>query len=370
LELKCCDFSTSFSAGTTYLASGMASGGVLSVSINGGTMATGSATFSGTGTFTVGAGYTDNRAKYSGAINEAIVFNSALTTSQRQQVEGYLAQKWGLQANLPATHPYYATSTTQLYKRPVFQRTFGPQDIQGCAMWFDAADTATLTFSGSTVTQWADKSGNGYNATNGTYVAPTYSASGFNGKYPALLFNGSSTMLNTPAILPTPVLSLNGTDTTLFLVFNYVFTGTNYGAYGLGTNNNTYVLRTPWNTGSFGTAIIDTAGSATGSRILYTFGGAQAAAQLYTITRSGASHYFYQFGSLTASNLSATGTVGTTSQTFGIGGGVGDAVYFNSYISELIIYNYALSSIQRQQVEQYLGWKWGLISSLASGHSW
>jgi hypothetical protein len=30
-----------------------------------------------------------------------------LTTTQRQQVEGYLAWKWGLQTALPTTHPYY-----------------------------------------------------------------------------------------------------------------------------------------------------------------------------------------------------------------------------------------------------------------------
>jgi hypothetical protein len=37
---------------------------------------------------------------------EIIHYNSALTTSQRQQVEGYLAWKWGLQGNLPANHPF------------------------------------------------------------------------------------------------------------------------------------------------------------------------------------------------------------------------------------------------------------------------
>lgn len=41
---------------------------------------------------------------YSGTICEIIVFNVFLTTTQRQQVESYLAQKWGLRANLPAVH--------------------------------------------------------------------------------------------------------------------------------------------------------------------------------------------------------------------------------------------------------------------------
>jgi len=37
---------------------------------------------------------------------EVIVYNSVLTTPQVQLVEGYLAWKWGLNANLPPAHPY------------------------------------------------------------------------------------------------------------------------------------------------------------------------------------------------------------------------------------------------------------------------
>ena len=39
-------------------------------------------------------------------LSEMIAFSPALTTPQRQQVEGYLAQKWGLTASLPSTHPF------------------------------------------------------------------------------------------------------------------------------------------------------------------------------------------------------------------------------------------------------------------------
>ena len=37
---------------------------------------------------------------------ENVVYNNSLTTPQQQQIEGYLAWKWGLQSNLPANHPY------------------------------------------------------------------------------------------------------------------------------------------------------------------------------------------------------------------------------------------------------------------------
>ena len=55
-------------------------------------------------------------------------------------------------------------------------------------MWLDGADTSSMTFSGSTITQWSDKSGNGKNATaTGT---PTYLTGG------GVNFNGSSYFLN------------------------------------------------------------------------------------------------------------------------------------------------------------------------------
>jgi hypothetical protein len=38
---------------------------------------------------------------------EILIYSTVLTTAQRQQIEGYLAWKWGLQQNLPtSTHPY------------------------------------------------------------------------------------------------------------------------------------------------------------------------------------------------------------------------------------------------------------------------
>jgi hypothetical protein len=59
------------------------------------------------------------------------------------------------------------------------------------ALWLDAADTSTVILNGSTVSQWADKSGNGRNASQGTAaIQPTYLATGFNGR-PTLQTDGS-----------------------------------------------------------------------------------------------------------------------------------------------------------------------------------
>ncbi len=43
---------------------------------------------------------------YTGQIGEVVVYNRYLTTLESEEIEGYLACKWGLQARLPANHPY------------------------------------------------------------------------------------------------------------------------------------------------------------------------------------------------------------------------------------------------------------------------
>jgi hypothetical protein len=55
---------------------------------------------------------------------------------------------------------------------------FSPTSIAGIKAWYDAADTGTISLSGSAVTQWNDKSGNAFNLTQGT--AARRPASGVN----------------------------------------------------------------------------------------------------------------------------------------------------------------------------------------------
>ena len=43
---------------------------------------------------------------HQGLISEILIYNTSLSQSTRQQIEGYLAAKWMIQSNLPASHPY------------------------------------------------------------------------------------------------------------------------------------------------------------------------------------------------------------------------------------------------------------------------
>jgi hypothetical protein len=52
----------------------------------------------------------DTGASFQGVFYEIIAYNTVLSTTERQTVEGYLAWKWGLQAQLPSTHPHISAA--------------------------------------------------------------------------------------------------------------------------------------------------------------------------------------------------------------------------------------------------------------------
>jgi hypothetical protein len=41
-----------------------------------------------------------------GFVGEVVYTNTAISTADRQRLEGYCAWKWGLEASLPAGHPF------------------------------------------------------------------------------------------------------------------------------------------------------------------------------------------------------------------------------------------------------------------------
>jgi Concanavalin A-like lectin/glucanases superfamily/Glycine rich protein len=103
--------------------------------------------------FTIGGeGYLGSLATYTTSvkINEIVVYNSVLNDGQRQQVEGYLAQKWKIASSLPTTHPFYKSIP---YSISPGVSTYTPQVFLSGAYYTPGSTT------------WADQSPNGRNAT-------------------------------------------------------------------------------------------------------------------------------------------------------------------------------------------------------------
>ena len=97
-----------------------------------------------------------------GNIAEFIYYTS-ITSTQRQQVEGYLTQKWGITASLPGGHPGLTQTLygaqynyTRFLSKQLYYNFFSPRQIPGCILWLDAADASSVTTSGTTVTAIRD----------------------------------------------------------------------------------------------------------------------------------------------------------------------------------------------------------------------
>jgi hypothetical protein len=75
--------------------------------LNGGTAAIGGAPeFTADRVTYLGVDATNPIFYYVGYVMEVLIYNKVLTTTERQQVESYLAWKWSLQASLPSDHAY------------------------------------------------------------------------------------------------------------------------------------------------------------------------------------------------------------------------------------------------------------------------
>jgi hypothetical protein len=97
----------SYTAGALAVFYSELSGGNIRIRVNGGNeTAVASGVNSGLTTINIGRQFNNNNYCFDGRICEIIFFRQALGSPQRQAIEGYLAHKWGLTGDLPATHPY------------------------------------------------------------------------------------------------------------------------------------------------------------------------------------------------------------------------------------------------------------------------
>jgi hypothetical protein len=289
-----------------------------------------------------------------GRMYEVILYSSPLTTTQRQQIEGYLAWKWGLNTALPSP------TTPWLQLKRSLTPVFTPTQIPGCSFWLDAADTASMTLSGSNLSQWRDKSGNGH---IGTAVASPVLTT-VDG-VPAVTFNGSSQYIDFGTAG-----SLGSNQFHIFTVSKFNTTadgsilarvanaGDQYYRYTMLRAGGVMYLATQADTGGYGSNA-SFADTNTSRRLLgfswdrSTITGRQNGTLVGSGSYASAATYTSSFKLLVAAYNNSTG--GTPPS---------DGFYMNGSINEILFYFGPLTSSQRQRVEGYLAEKWGLRGGL------
>jgi len=118
---------------------------------------------------------------FNGSISELLVYGSTLTAAQRQQVEGYLTQKWKLGSQVVSTHPYKTIPPSISLPAQYYEVTPGnwARDWQPYMQSLAAANSSGITYATSTFTGGATFTGNGWTggvfAPDGNiYFSPAY----------------------------------------------------------------------------------------------------------------------------------------------------------------------------------------------------
>jgi hypothetical protein len=293
-----------------------------------------------------------------GNVNEVIVYSTQLSTQDRQRVEGYLAWKWGLQrSTIPTTHPMYNFPSATV-------TPFNPGVITGLASWYDAASLTGTN--GSSVTTWNDRSSVGNNLSGGT--SPTLVTTGQNGLNVVRFASASSQYLvmSSPSSLP-----LGTTSATYFAVARTSSAISTQQIFMYGSTPNTSGQNAEIGFLSNGvTSDIYTAGTIldgnANNNTFVVISNVMTGTSTNAGWVNGTSFSSTNNTSISTKNIGATGTVAGF---VGAGRLVSNIQYFLSGdIAEIIIFSGALGITQRQQVEGYLAWKWGLNSSLPTTH--
>ncbi len=272
---------------------------------------------------------------FAGEMSEVLIYERALSESERAQVETYLAEKW-----LMGYDPIAATPVTA-----------------GLKFRVDATSRQTiLTNAVGQVIQWRDLSGNGYHlqqrltgltATN----QPVYNPFGLNGK-PALSFRGTNVLLTTAA-------TINASNHTVFVVAKAtdVTANINWGNDIVGTRVTSaggfaLNLRNGFMTGAYW--ITNDPPAAITGLVPFTFAPTLFEQRLddtgFNLFRNGIPDGSAAFSART--NVLVGISVGYRTELVNTDYG------FIGEIAEVLIYDRALNESERQQVESHLTNKW------------
>ena len=254
----------------------------------------------------------------------------------------------------PPSGPTSPTPPTSPSTQPAPANTDLPSNLPGGMILWLANDAGVVT-SGSSVSAWDDQSGNGNNAVQSQAANQPTLVNGDNGEK-ALHFNGSSSFLSVPSV---PIDGLSGM--TVFTVSANGIDNPNHAA-------NSALLFWPesanWGNTYFGpfqtTSHFRFGTTQSSNDSLYTFSFTRTDSfGLSEWEHSGSTDSLYFNGKNVVSYSGKMSTIAGVGNTLNIGEGTGTS-YFSGDVSEIIVYQRALSAAERALVEKYLMTKYHL----------
>ena len=280
-----------------------------------------------------------------GTIKEILVYSTAHTTGQRQQIEQYLKNKW-------------------------YPATYNPT---GASLWLDSASTSNFTLSGSSVQVWKDKSAQATNYSQ-TYkwAQPLYSLDSVTSRHGVQFGADAIATGLTNATSPFG----NTSSWSVFAVQRYDYSTDQVGELVNGCICTTYDTsgNTP-TTFRLGTTFVGT--PSTSELMYFKEGGASTATveihkrPVLTTQTVNSLEYADFYNGIAGGTGTLTEAMTTGGKlNIGFAGGLTPALAgaMRGYIYELIVFKTAITTETRQAVEGYLAWKWGIQDLLASTH--
>jgi hypothetical protein len=252
-----------------------------------------------------------------------------------------------------------------------------PPPVSGYSLWLDAADTTTISVSGTAVTQWNDKSANALTFTQSTsYLRPLSGVTTQN-SLNVIDFDGSDDFLNSTAATSAWKYLSDGTQHTMFLVtkctdinlYPLIFgniNSANVGTSGLGiraASGTNATISTYINNGSGGTGVVvyTDGGSYTQSNWAYFTGrmkpsdGTPANRAITQVNQATATNNNTSNKTPSSSNPNYTLTIG------GVRNNSGDmANLLKGSIGEILIYSSYLNDSEVLSIQQYFASKWAI----------
>jgi hypothetical protein len=239
---------------------------------------------------------------------------------------------------------------------------FQPNTIPNMRLWLDA--TRINQSNNTAVATWADQSGNGYDATQGSTAArPTFIASGLNG-LPVVRFDGTDDSLALGASALGMLRNVAGA--TVFLVVKYSnTTGANRTSFFLSNGTSATSARIQIRTTT--TPRYQVSGRRLDADSSQNVASNQATSTTNFVVQSAFFNYQntllqqYINGAKDGEKTDFQ-TAGNTSNTdsAAINIGTDSSSFLNGDIAEIIVYNRALNTSELAQVHRYLARKWGI----------
>ena len=214
---------------------------------------------------------------------------------------------------------------------------FSPTDISGLQLWLKA-DTITGLSDGATVATWTDSSGNGFNATQSTEANKPIYKVGIVGGKPVVRFDGTNDGMVVSASLSVAL------PCTVFVVYSYRST-TSAGRRAVqGVSNNWLIGPYSLIYRAYNSAFLD--GAATTQNLFI----------VSCMRQLSGDAKLFNNGTQVATNANNTAP---GQMALGASGAFGEPL--DGDIAEVIVYNSALSTTDRQAVEAYLDNKYNLF---------